>query len=34
MTTVGETRVEPEELAVTYERLQRALKSQAGGSGA
>jgi ATP adenylyltransferase len=33
MTTVGETRVEPEELAVTYERLQRALKSQAGGSG-
>jgi len=32
ITTVGETRVEPEDLAVTYERLQRALKSLAGGS--
>jgi len=31
MTTVGETRVEPEELSVTYQRLQGALESQAGG---
>lgn len=31
ITTVGETRVEPEELSTTYERLQRALESQAGG---
>jgi hypothetical protein len=28
---VGETRVEPEELSVTYRRLQQALESQAGG---
>ena len=31
ITSVGETRVQPEELSVTYERLQRALESQAGG---
>jgi ATP adenylyltransferase len=29
ITSVGETRVHPEELSVTYERLQRALESQA-----
>ncbi|MBF8306141.1 MAG: histidine triad protein [Acidobacteria bacterium] len=30
ITSVGETRVQPEELSVTYERLQRVLESQAG----
>jgi ATP adenylyltransferase len=30
ITSVGETRVQPEELSVTYGRLQRALESQAG----
>jgi ATP adenylyltransferase len=29
ITAVGETRVHPEELSVTYERLQRALETQA-----
>jgi ATP adenylyltransferase len=31
ITTVGETRVEPEELSVTYQRLRQALQSQSGG---
>jgi ATP adenylyltransferase len=31
ITAVGETRVQPEELAVTYQRLREALKPQAGG---
>lgn len=30
MTVVGETRVEPEELSVTYAKLKRALETQAG----
>ena len=32
ITAVGETRVHPEELSVTYQRLREALQSQAGGS--
>ena len=31
MTTVGETRLEPEELSITYQRLRQALESQAKG---
>ena len=31
ITSVGETRVQPEELSVTYEKLRRALESHAGG---
>jgi ATP adenylyltransferase len=30
MTVVGETRVEPEELSVTYAKLKKALEAQAG----
>jgi ATP adenylyltransferase len=33
ITAVGETRVHPEELSVTYQRLREALHSQAGGFG-
>ena len=31
ITAVGETRVQPEELSVTYQRLRQALESQSGG---
>ena len=31
ITAVGETRVQPEELSVTYQRLRQALESQGGG---
>ena len=31
MTTVGETRLEPEDLSITYQRLRQALESQAKG---